>query len=68
MNLKQLRESKGISPSFVAHKIGIGYRHFHRIEKNGMFLNKDRETLLAIIYSTTKKSIKEGAKESKQND
>jgi len=66
MNLKELRITKGISPSFVAHIIGVTYRHFNRIERKGMYLNKEREKKLSIIYSTTIENIKECAKESKK--
>lgn len=65
MNLKQLRQSKGISPSFVASKLNISYRHFHRIEKNGEYLKNDRKNLLAMIYSTTKTNIERCIKESR---
>jgi len=66
MNLKQLRLSKGISPSFVASKIGVTYRHFNRIESEGTCLTEDREEILAVIYDTTIEDIKKCAKESER--
>ena len=65
MNLKQLRSTTGISPSFVARKIGVTYRHFNRIEKEGLYLNNEREKKLSVIYSTTIENIKKCVKESK---
>lgn len=57
--LKKLRTSKGLSPSFVASKLGVTYRHFNRIENTGKFIDEKRAKILAELYNVKKSEIME---------
>lgn len=57
--LRELRISKGISPSFVANKLNVSHRHFSRIENGEGYLTKERIKILARLYNTTTLKIKQ---------
>lgn len=66
MTLKELRVKRGLSPSFVAKKLKITYRHFNRIENSGKFLTEDRIVTLANLYNVkTSEIMKCGGDEDK---
>lgn len=59
MNLKELRASKGLYPSFVAKKLGVSVRHFYRIENGEGYLTKERAKALSKLYNVKMTEIKE---------
>ena len=63
MTLKSFRTKRGISPSFVAEKLGITYRQFHRNEIGEAPLPEERAKKLAKIYGVKLSKIKEVAME-----
>lgn len=57
MTLETLRTSVGRNPSFVADKLDISYRQFHRIEKGEGYLTKERAKILAKLYGVKMSEI-----------
>lgn len=50
-NLREIRKTNGIMPSFVANKLGVCYRHFARIEVGEATLTKERAEKLSSLYN-----------------
>lgn len=59
MELKKLRISQGLTPSFVARKLGISYRQFNRIENGEGYLTEERIEILSKLYNVKKSQITE---------
>lgn len=52
MNLREIRDSRGITVKFVCKNLGICPRHYYRIEKSGLYLTEDRVLKLSTLFST----------------
>lgn len=67
MNLVQLRESKGLKPSFVRKQLNVkSAKHFWRIETGKGYLTKERIDILAKLYGCKKSEIVEASKECRE--
>lgn len=64
--LRELREGKGYKSSYIAKKLGVSLRHFQRIEKEGNFLDQEREEILAELYDVKVSEITSAIKATKK--
>lgn len=61
MTLKEIREAKGLNPSYVANKLNMKYRQFYNLETGKTKMTLDRALKLSKLYSVSMKAIEEGA-------
>jgi transcriptional regulator with XRE-family HTH domain len=62
MKLKEMRQLRGLTVTYVAEQLGISHRQCNRLELGGGYMPKERVKKLGKLYKKKMCEIREGAK------